>query len=200
MDDTTRKVIVNKEIETYRKLAVAFESLKVVVKRFDGKCINKKFGEALDDFLKYGKEERKYYVRAGINNTSYGNFFDISIHCYDNTVNGKKDDTGCCSSYAIYNSDCILRMEADETTTKTESGKYRIDSDAIIGKFDEKIRCLNDKAEELEKGLNVVEEMRADIDHIKHLMDIFNGKYNSRVKAVFNCDYSLKGNSGIQYR
>ena len=62
MDDTTRKAIVNKEIETYRKLAVAFESLKVVVKRFDGKCINKKFGEALDDFLKYEDLDNIDYI------------------------------------------------------------------------------------------------------------------------------------------
>ena len=71
MDDTTRKAIVNKEIETYRKLAVAFESLKVVVKRFDGKCINKRFAEALDEFLKYGKESLYNFS----NSTSFDSWY-----------------------------------------------------------------------------------------------------------------------------
>ena len=53
MSETIRREIIKKEIETYRKFAVVLESLKTVIYTFDGKCINKKFTEALDNFLKY---------------------------------------------------------------------------------------------------------------------------------------------------
>lgn len=64
MNDNTRIALINKEIETYRKFAVVLESLKPVIHSFDGKCINKKFTEAMDDFTKYGKEERCYRINA----------------------------------------------------------------------------------------------------------------------------------------
>ena len=56
---------------------------------FDGKCINKKFTEAMDEFLFYGKTERQYHVTARIDNTSYGSMFDFGIRCYDDIVKGE---------------------------------------------------------------------------------------------------------------
>ena len=57
MKDSTRIALINKEIETYRKFAVVLESLKPVIQSFDGKCINKKFAEAMDKF--YSMENLK---------------------------------------------------------------------------------------------------------------------------------------------
>ena len=88
MKDITRIALINKEIETYRKFAVVLESLKPVIKSFDGKCINKKFAEAMDEFLFYGKTDRQYHVTAGIDTTSYGSMFDLAIRCYDDIVRG----------------------------------------------------------------------------------------------------------------
>ena len=201
MNDAIRIALINKEIETYRKFAVALESLKTVVHSFDGKCFNKKFTEAMDNFLKYGKTERIFCVNAGMNTTaSYGKFFDINIHCYDDYIRGEPDKNGYCGSYYITNSDCNLRMSAEETTTITEGGKYRINAKGIVEKFDEKIQYLNDKAVELEKSIKVIDSMKADMEHIKHLIAVFDGKYQGRIKEVFNCNYRLKDNNGMQYR
>ena len=197
LEDSTRTAIINKEIETYRKFAVALESLKTVVHTFDGKCFNKNFTKALDDYLKYGKADRSYHVSAGINNTSFGDFFDINIRCFDDMI---KCETQGSYFQRINNSNCSLRINADDATTKTKSGKYRIKASGIIESFDEKIRYLNDKAVELENGLREVEAMRADMEHIKQLMKSFEGKYHARIKDVFNCDYKLKNDSGMQYR
>lgn len=124
MKDCTRVALINKEIETYRKFAAVLGSLKSVIHSFDGKCINKKFTEALDNFLKYGKEERIYYISAGINPTTYGNVFDMSIRCYDDIVRGEADTSGYCSNYYISNKDFSMRVNADEvTTTISENGK-----------------------------------------------------------------------------
>lgn len=201
MKDITRVALINKEIETYRKFAVVLESFKPVIQSFDGKCINKKFVEAMDDFVKYGKEERSYHVTAGIDNTSYGSMFDLSIRCYDDIVRGEADTSGYCSSYYISNRDFSMRVKAEEVTTiAAANGKPRINAKALLEKLDEKIQQLHNKAEALEKDLSHVEEMRADLEQIKQLMATFNEKYHGRITEVFNCKYYLKDNSGMQYR
>ena len=151
--------------------------------------------------LKYGKEERTYSVSTEINATSYGTFFDMSIHCFDDTVRGEADKSGYCSNYYIANRDFSMRVNADEVTTKTsENGKPRINATALSEKIDEKIQLLHNKADELEKDLSHVEEMRADLEQIKQMMSVFNGKYHGRITEVFNCNYFLKDNNGMQYR
>ena len=202
MKDITRIALINKEIETYRKFAVVLESLKPVIKSFDGKCINKKFAEAMDEYLFYGNTtERKYHVTAGIDNTSYGNMFDFSIRCYDDIVKGEADSSGYCGNYYISNKELSIRVKAEEVTIiAAANGKPRINANALLEKFDEKIQQLNNNAETLEKDLSHVEEMRADLEQIKQLMAVFNGKYHGRITEVFNCRYYLKDNSGIQYR
>ena len=201
MKDSTRIALINKEIETYRKLAVALESLKPVIYSFDGKCINKKFSEAMDEFLKYGKSERCYYVSAGIGTTTYGSMFDLSICCYDDRVSVESDDiVGYCGNYYISNKNLLLRVKAEEVTTATANGKPRLNAKALSEKLDEKIQYLHNQAETLEKDLSHVKEMKADLAQIKQLMAVFNGKYHGRVAEVFNCNYFLKDNNGIQYR
>lgn len=201
MSETLRREIIKKEIETYRKFAVVLESLKTVIYTFDGKCINKKFTEALDNFLKYGKEKRSYCVSVGINTTSNGNVFDMSIRCYDDTVRGEADSSGYYNSYYISNRDFYMRVNAEEITTMTAAnGKPRINAKAFSEKLDEKIQYLHNKAEELEKAFKQVESMRADMEQIKQLMDSFNGKYHERIKEVFGCSFELKNRNGIQFR
>ena len=201
MKDNTRIELINKEIETYRKFAVVLESLKPVIKSFDGKCINKKFAEAMDDFTKYGKEERSYRINAVIKTATYGNIFEMSIHCFDDIVRGETDSVGYCNCYYISNRDFTMSVKAEEVTTMISvNGKPRINAKALVEKLDEKIQQLHNKAEALEKDLTLVEEMRADLENIKQMMAVFNGKYHGRITEVFNCNYFLKNNNGMQYR
>lgn len=201
MKDITRVALINKEIETYRKFAVVLESLKPVIRSFDGKCINKKFAEAMDEFLFYGKTDRQYHVTAGIDTTSYGSMFDLGIRCYDDIVKGEADSIGYSNTIYISNRDFTMRVKAEEVTTITsDNGKPRINAKALSEKLDEKIQQLHNKAETLEKDLSHVEDMRADLAQIKQLMATFNEKYHGRITEVFNCNYFLKDNNGMQYR
>ena len=100
----------------------------------------------------------------------------------------------------ISNKNLLLRVKAEEVTTATANGKPRLNAKALVEKLDEKIQYLHNQAETLEKDLSHVEEMQADLAQIKQLMSIFNGKYHGRVAEVFNCNYFLKDNNGIQYR
>lgn len=201
MKDNTRIELINKEIVTFRKFAVVLESLKSVINSFDGKCINKKFAEAMDEFLFYGKTDRQYHVTAGIDTTSYGSMFDLAIRCYDDIVRGEADSMGYSSCFYISNRDFTMRVKAEEVTTTTAAnGKPRINAKALIEKLDEKIQQLHNKAEELEKDLAHVEEMRADLEQIKQMVSAFREKYHGRITEVFNCNYFLKDNNGMQYR
>ena len=201
MKDNTRIELINKEVETFRKFAVVLESLKPVIQSFDGKCINKKFAEAMDEFLFYGKTDRQYHVTAGIDTTSYGSMFDLAIRCYDDIVRGEADSMGYSSCFYISNRDFTMRVKAEEVTTTTAAnGKPRINAKSLIEKLDEKIQQLHNKAEELEKDLSHVEEMRADLEQIQQMVSAFRGKYHGRITEVFNCNYFLKDNNGMQYR
>lgn len=201
MKDSTRVALINKEIETYRKFAVVLESLKPVIRSFDGKCINKKFSDAMDDFLFYGKTDRQYHVTAGIDTTSYGSMFDLAIRCYDDIVRGEADSMGYSSCFYISNRDFTMRVKAEEVTTTTSAnGKPRINAKALIEKLDEKIQQLHNKAESLENDLSHVDEMREDLEKIKQMMTVFNGKYKGRITEVFNCNYFLKNNNSMNYR
>lgn len=53
------------------------------------------------------------------------------------------------------------------------------------------------KAEELEKDLSHVEKMKVDLEQI---VAVFNEKYHGRITEVFNCNYFLKDNNGMQFR
>lgn len=201
MKDSTRVALINKEIETYRKFAVVLESLKPVIRSFDGKCINKKFSEAMDDFVKYGKAERSYHINVGIDTTSYGSMFDLAIRCYDDIVRGETDSMGYSNCFYISNRDFTMRVKVEEVTTTTSAnGKPRINAKALINLLDEKIQSLHNKAEELENDLSHVEEMREDLEKIKQMMTVFNGKYKGRITEVFNCNYYLKNNNSMNYR
>lgn len=125
----------------------------------------------------------------------------MSICCYDDTVRGEADSSGYCSSYYISNRDFSMRVKAEEVTTITsDNGKPRISAKELSEKLDEKIQQLHSKAEELEKDLSHVEDMRADLEQIQQMVSAFRGKYNGRIVEVFNCNYFLKDNNGMQYR
>ena len=199
MQDETRYALIRKEIGTYRKMAAAFESLKPVVHEYDGKCFNRKFGEALDGFLKKGKENGDLHVYTKINAGSDEGYLDIGIHCDDTSVEEKDSKGGCLGHYMIGNSDCLLRMRAQDVAVKTGGGRYRINACRLTGQFDREILYLNGKAEELDNGLKDVEKMRADIGQIKQQMDAFDKRYHYRIKEVFRCCYQLKNNNSSQY-
>ena len=93
-----------------------------------------------------------------------------------------------------------MRVKAGEVTTTSANGKPRINSKALIEKLDEKIQQLHNKAEELEKDLSHVEEMRADLEQIQQMVSAFREKYHGRIVEVFNCNYFLKDNNGMQFR
>lgn len=196
MQEDTRYALIRKEIAVYRKTAAVFESLKPVVHEFDGKCFNRKFERALNEFLKRGKENRDFHVYAKMN----AGYFDIEIHCDDDGVEEKNGKGSHPGHYMIGNSDYRLKVRADEVTIKTDSGKYRINAARLTERFDEEILYLNGKAEGLDNSLKGIESMRADIEQIRRQMDAYDKKYHYRIREVFGCCYQLRNDNSSQYR
>ena len=73
----------------------------------------------------------------------------------------------------------------------TDSGKYRINADKFIEKFNAKKTSLKSEIESLEKALNEVETMIDDISNIICNMNKFNEKYPYLVQEIFGCYYQL---------
>ena len=64
----TRIAIINKEIEVYQSYIGLIPTIVEVIRKFDNKCINKKFQTALDEAINNGNtKQRKFYVT-----TNYG--------------------------------------------------------------------------------------------------------------------------------
>ena len=73
----------------------------------------------------------------------------------------------------------------------TDGGKYRINADKFIEKFNAKKTSLKGEIESLEKALNEVETMIDDISNIICNMNKFNEKYPYLVQEIFGCYYQL---------
>lgn len=55
MNQETRVAIINKEIEVYESYINLIPTIEEVIKKFDNKCINKKFDNALNEAVNNGK-------------------------------------------------------------------------------------------------------------------------------------------------
>lgn len=201
MDNLTRVAIIKKEIATYRMFANVLNDLKAVVQTFDGKCYNKNFEKALDDFLNSGKEIREYLVTSKVESFySSGDSLELRIHVYDNDVEGKeKDSLGYSRYYRIGNEDCYIRMNFTDISSVTDSGKYRLIAEKITARFDKRITELLEEADKLEVGLNDVENMEADLLQLQNLMKSYKEKYNYRIMEVFGCLYDLNSCNSYEY-
>lgn len=129
MNQETRIAIINKEIEVYNSYISLIPIMEKVIRKFDNKCINKKFETALDEAANNGKtgQERKFRVAIGY---GYAGQFEISVYAYDDSVKEITD-----KEYPNYH-----RVENNEYTFVipkgdfeiTNSGNYRIKAEEVI--------------------------------------------------------------------
>ena len=105
-------------------------------------------------------------------------------------VLNKKENNGICN-YNEYDDIGIRYIELNRIFDLTDSGKYRINADKFIEKFNVKKTSLKGEIESLEKALNEVETMIDDISNIICNMNKFNEKYPYLVQEIFGCYYQL---------
>ena len=197
MNQETRVAIINKEIEVYESYINLIPTIAEVVKRFDNKCINKKFQEELDKVVNNGKtgQERKFYVTTDY---GYAGQFEITFRAYDNIVKEITD-----KEYPSYH-----RIENNEYTFVipkgdfeiTDSGNYRIKADEMIETLKEHGDTIRFRISALYRGLEKADEMIAEMKRIKAEFEAFNNKYDFHMRDVMGVNYTLRDNGSYEYR
>ena len=196
MNMETRIAIINKEIEVYESYISLIPIMEEVIKKFDNKCINKKFETALDEAVNNGKtEQRKFYVSIRY---GYAGQFEITFRAYDDSVKEITD-----KEYPSYH-----RIENNEYTFVipkgdfeiTNGGNYRIKADEMIETIKEHIVNICFSIDALKKGLAQADEMIAEMKRIKAEFNAFEKKYSYHMRDVMGVNFTLRDNGNYEYR
>lgn len=196
MNQETRVAIINKEIEVYESYIALIPIMEEVIRKFDNKCINKKFQTALDESVNNGKtgQERKFHVTT---NYGYNGRFEIEVRAYNDGVK-EITDKEYPNYYRVENNRYIFEFPK-EVFEVTDSGNYRIKADAILECLANSTDNLLDKIDVLRNGLVQANEMIAEMKRIKSEVEAFEKKYNYHMRNVMGVNFTLRSNCGMGY-
>lgn len=197
MNQETRIAIINKEIEVYNSYILLIPIIEEVIRKFDNKCINKKFQTALDEAINNGKtgQERKFFVAT---NYGYNGQFEITVRSYNDSVK-EITDKEYPSYYKVENNIYTFVIPKGDFEI-TNGGNYRIKADEMIETIKEHIANICFSIDALKKGLAQADEMIAEIKHIKAEFEAFKKKYSYHMRDLIGVNYTLRDNSSYEYR
>lgn len=197
MNQETRVAIINKEIEVYNSYISLIPIMEKVIRKFDNKCVNKRFETALDEAANNGKtgQERKFRVAIGY---GYAGQFEISVYAYDDTVKEITD-----KEYPYYHrveNNVYMFMIPKGDFEITNSGNYRIKAEEMIETLHECGDKIRFRINTLHDGLDKVDEMIAEMKRIKAEFEAFRTKYDYHIREVMGVNFEMRDNSGYGYR
>lgn len=197
MNMDTRVALINKEIEVYESYINLIPTISEVIKRFDNKCINKKFEDALNEAVNNGKtgQERKFRVAIGY---GYSGQFEISVYAYDDRAK-EITDKEYPSYYRVDNNEYTFVIPKANFEI-TDSGNYSIKADEMIEVLGEHETNIIASIKGLEIGLTQTEEMIAEMKRIKTELEAFKNKYDYHMRDLMGVNFDLRDNSSTQYR
>ena len=197
MNMETRITIVNKEIEVYESFINIIPTIAEVIRRFDNKCINKKFETALDEAVNNGKigQKRKFRVSIGY---GYAGQFEIDIYSYDDSVK-EITDKEYPSYYKVENNTYTFVIPKD-TFEITDSGNYRIKANEMIDILKEHKVNILFSIKALQKGIDQADEMIAEMKRIKAEFEKFEKKYDYHMRDIMGVNFTLRNNGSYEYR
>ena len=197
MNQETRIAIINKEIEVYNSYILLIPIIEEVIRKFDNKCINKKFQTALDEAINNGKtgQERKFFVAT---NYGYNGQFEITVRSYNDSVK-EITDKEYPSYYKVENNIYTFVIPKGDFEI-TDSGNYRIKVNEMIETIKEHAANINFSIMALKKGLAQANEMITEMKRIKTELEAFKNKYQYHMRDLMGVNYELRDNSSMQYR
>ena len=197
MNQETRVAIINKEIEVYNSYIALIPIIEEVIRKFDNKCINKKFQTALDEAVNNGntKQGRKFLATTKY---GYNGRFEIEVRAYNDSVK-EITEKEYPNYYRIENNRYTFEFPK-ENFEITDSGNYRIKANAMIESLGKCRDILLGKIETLKVGLEKADEMISEMKRIKAEVRAFEDKYSYHMRDVMGVNYALRDNSSMQYR
>lgn len=195
MNMETRIAILRKEVEIYNNFINLIPTIYKVIHAFNGKVINKKFNEALDNAVN-GKEKREYYA---ITEYGYDRNFIIKVHCYNDSIKEVGSNSEYPNWYKVSNSNYYFCFPKDNFII-TDSGNYRVIADKMRETIIKEVPKIQSEIETIENGINQADEMISEAKRIKAELEAFNNKYDYNIRNVMGVVFDLRDNSNFQYR
>lgn len=196
MNIETRIAIINKEIEVYESYINLIPTIAKVIHEFDGKCINKRFTDALDKAVNNGDiKNRKFYVS---NKYGYNGQFEIIVHSYNDSVK-EISEKEYPNHYRVENNTYTFMISKDNFEI-TDSGNYRIKADAIIESLYKSEDILLGRIETLKAGLINADKMISEFKRIKAEFEKFEKKYDYHMRDIMGVNFTLRNNGSYEYR
>lgn len=196
MNQETRIAIINKEIEVYQSYINLIPTISELIKRFDNKCINKRFKDVLDEAVNNGDtKNRKFYVRTKY---GYSGQFEIIVKAYDDSVK-EISEKEYPNHYRVENHEYTFVIPKGNFKI-TDSGNYRIKSELMIEILGEHEINILFSIKALQKGIEQADEMVQEMKRIKAELEAFNDKYPYHMRDLMGVNFTLRDNSSMQYR
>ena len=196
MNQETRVAIINKEIEVYNSYITLIPIMEEVIRKFNNKCINKKFQTALDEAVNNGntKQGRKFLATTKY---GYNGRFEIEVRAYNDSVKEITDEEYP-NHYRVENNRYTFEFPK-ENFEITDSGNYRIKTDAMIESLGKCRDILLGKIETLKVGLEKADEMISEMKRIKAELEAFEKKYSYHMRNIMGVNFILKNNNYMGY-
>lgn len=200
INEENRINLLLKEVETYRRFAALVPQIMDVIRKFDGKCINKRFETALNEAINgagFTRETRKYYARSYFS----GRSFKITITVYDNIyvkqLDGNyPDGTPIYDNYKISNDSYTFNFDHMTCGEWTLGGKnWRMNAEKMQEVFEAEKIALEEMAVNLEMEVNHAAEAVEEMREIHRLTKAFRNKYSYRFMEVMGISYYLQNNN-----
>ena len=198
MNKETRIAIINKEIQVYNSYINLIPTIAEIIEKFNNKCINKKFTEALDEAVNNGKtgQERKFYIFTRF---GYSGQFEITVHAYDDSVKEIVPTKEYPSYHRVENNEYTFVIPKANFEI-TDSGNYRIKAELMIETLGEHEINILFSIKALQKGIEQADEMVQEMKRIKAELEAFNNKYDFHMRDLMGVNYTFRDNSSMQYR
>ena len=196
MNQETRVAIINKEIEVYNSYIALIPIMEEVIRKFNNKCINKKFQTALDEAVNNGntKQGRKFLATTKY---GYNGRFEIEVRAYNDSVK-EITEKEYPNYYRIENNRYTFEFPK-ENFEITDSGNYRIKANAMIESLGKCRDILLGKIETLKVGLEKADEMISEMKRIKAEVRAFEDKYDYHMRNIMGVNFILKNNNYMGY-
>jgi hypothetical protein len=179
------KNLVKLEIENRKSALELYTEVIELVKKYDGKILNKRFETALKKI-----DERLSYERA------YNSFY-ITMSCWNNRScrSTKKDSFGYSSTIYIHGNDIRLNTYI-ETYSYGENPSMlndeRINADVLIEALNKGKIQIEKTIAELENSIDKVQEYKEKCEALKKEMEETTRDIPYLIKDYFNINYRVE--------
>ena len=185
-ENTIAKKLVELEIQNRKDALELYDKIIPVVKKFDGKILNKRFDTALKEIDNYLSYDRRF------------SFFSIEWYTKNDFVKGEPDRLGMCMAHYVKTRQLTLTSHLYAVADRTFPDKVmadengRMKADVIIKALEEGKAKLETEICAMEIGMEKADEYKKKLEELKAEIEKTTKEIPYLIKDYFDLDYSVR--------